>query len=138
MTVRSLPDIELLATTALRADGDVAGLVDTRVYTQIPPNPVWPLIRILRVSGSRPWPRHIDIARVQIDAWAATKRDAWIIVDAALGALHALPGIHDEGVVVAVEDAAGPAWVPDPDTDQPRYTADVLVYSHPHPDLVGS
>lgn len=144
MTVRALPDVEQLVVEALRAAGDVADLVDTRVYTRIPPHATYPLVRVVRISGTRTWPRHVDIARLQIDAWAAleedggTKRDAWLLIDTVTAAMTALPGIHDEGVVVAVEDGAGPAWLPDDTTNQPRYSWDCLVHARAHRQGEGS
>lgn len=134
MTISAMPDVELLVATALRADGDVADLVGSRVYTEVPPNPTYPLVRVLRVSGERLTPRHVDIARIQVDVWANTKREGWVVLDVALASADQLPGVHDEGIVTAALPAAGPTWAPDPDTDQPRWTADVLIYSHPHPD----
>lgn len=129
-----LPDAELLVVEALRDDPDVAAIIGSRVYTALPPNPTFPLARIIRVSGARPWPpRHVDAARIQIDAWADTKRDAWLLIDTLLAAAAALPGTHDEGVVTAVEHAVGPAWTPDAETGTARYVADVVVYSHPRP-----
>lgn len=133
MAVRILPDAELLAVTALRADADLAAIVDTRVYTSIPAEPTFPLVRVVRVGGIPEIRQHLDVARLQVDAWGATKFEARTAAATAQAVLHRLVGSHDEGVVTAVVDDLGLSWQPDAETGQPRYTLGVALYIHPNP-----
>lgn len=132
MPVRLLVDAELVVVNWLRGHGDVAAFVATRVYTELPPAPTYPLLRITRVGGIPVLRQHLDVARVQIDAWAATKKAARDLAATTQAAMHELPGARPLGVVTAVEDDLGLTWSPDDATDQPRYVAGYAVYIHPN------
>lgn len=134
MPLRLLVDAELLAVTGLRATADVATLVATRVYTEIPPTPTYPLVRVVRIGGVPTIAQHLDPARLQIDAWGTTKYQARTVAATTQAALHAMVGVHNEGVVTAVEDDLGLSWSPDPETDVARYVFGVVMYIHPTPD----
>lgn len=134
-----LPDAEMLIVDYLRTVDDIADEIGERVYTTIPPGPArtWPLVRVMRVGGAPVVPRWLDAARIQIDVFADDKQTANDIARIVQAALHDLPGVHVEGVVTGVEDGVF-HWNPDPDTGQPSYTLDVLVYLHPNPGAAGS
>lgn len=133
MPLRLLPDAELLTVNYLRGVSDVTALVGTRVYTEIPAQPTWPLLRITRIGGLPTIRQHLDVARIQIDAWGTTKYQARTAAATAQAAIHAAVGPHTQGVVTAVEDDLGLTWAPDPDTNQARYTFGVSVFIHPNP-----
>lgn len=132
MPLRLLVDAELLTVNWLRGHADVTALVATRVYTEVPAQPVYPLLRVIRIGGVPMIAQHLDIARVQIDAWAATKKAARDLAATAQAAMHELPGARPLGVVTAVEDDLGFTWSPDDATDQPRYVFGVSIYIHPN------
>lgn len=138
MAVRLLPDAELWAVNALRASADLAALTGIRVYTSIPADPTYPLVRVTRIGGVPTIRQHLDVARLQIDAWGTTKFEARTVAATAQAVLHATVGAHDEGVVTAVEDDLGMSWQPDPETDRPRYLFGVAVYLHPNPGDAGA
>lgn len=133
MALRLLPDAELLVVNRLRATAEVTALVGTRVYTQIPATPTYPLIRVTRIGGVPAIRQHLDVARIQIDAWGATQYQARTVAATAQAAIHAATGTHATGVVSNVEDDLGLTWSPDPDTDQPRYVFAVAISIHPTP-----
>lgn len=143
MALRLLPDAELLAVNALRADGDLDVLVDGRVYTAIPANATFPLIRVIRIGGVPVIRQHLDVARLQVDAWAGrlddpataatAKGTARRVAAAAQAALHAAIGSHAEGVVTGVEDDLGLSWQPDPEENRARYLFGLAMYLHPNP-----
>lgn len=131
--MRLLPDAELLAVNALRTDADLIALVAGRVYTAVPAEPTFPLVRVTRIGGVPVISQHLDVARLQVDVWGATKYQARTVAAAAQAVLHTIAGIHAEGVVTAVEDDLGLSWQPDQETDQPRYVFGVAMFVHPNP-----
>lgn len=131
MPLRLAADVEALVTGWLRAHPDIAALVGARVVTELPAQPTWPTLRILRVGGIADYPGWLDPASIQVEAWAATKESANDLARAALAALSDLPGTHAEGVVTHVTQNLGLTWAPDEATDQPRYLFGVAVYTHP-------
>lgn len=136
MTLRVLPDVELLVTAWLAEVDELANLY-AHIGTEIPTEATLPVIRILRVGGSAVIRQHLDSARVQVDVWADGKQAAHDLARLTQAAMHELPGSHDEGVVTAVEDGVF-AWSPDESTGWAGYTADYLVYLHPNPAAGGS
>lgn len=143
MALRLLPDAELIAVGILRASSDLDSLINNRVYTAIPAQATYPLIRVIRIGGLPTIRQHLDVARLQIEAWAGILDDPTIATTAkgaarqvaasAQAALHAAIGSHDAGVVTAVEDDLGLSWQPDPDTNRARYLFGVALHTHPNP-----
>lgn len=133
MTLRLLVDAELLAVNYLRATAEVAAIAGSRIYTEIPPTPTYPLVRVTRIGGVPTIRQHLDVARLQIDVWGQTKFQARTLAATVQAAMWAAVGSHAEGVVANVEDDLGLSWSPDPDTDQPRYVFGVAVTIHPNP-----
>lgn len=127
--LRLMVDVELLIVDHLRTVPDLA---DVEIHTAFGPGQTWPAVRIIRIGGTRPWPPHIDRARIQVEGWAETKAAALNATETTLSALLDMGGVYDQGVVSGVDVGLAPAWSPDPDTDLARYTADVLVTVHPH------
>ena len=138
MVLRVLPDAELLTVTWLQGIDEIANLY-AGVHTEIPAGSTPPLVRVVRVGGTPVVPQHLDVARLQIDVWTdeGEKQAAHDLARLVQAAMHLLPGVHDEGVVTAVEDGVF-AWNPDEPTGWAGYTADYLVYLHPNPGDAGS
>ena len=136
MTLVVLPDAELLVTGWLGGADEIAALY-AHVGTEIPADPVLPIVRVLRVGGTPSVRGWLDVARVQVDCYADTKQAAHDLARLAQAAMHTMTGSHDEGVVTGVDDGVF-AWAPDPDTTWPAYTADYLVYLHPNPATGGA
>lgn len=133
MALTVLPDVELLAVAWLQAHEEI----DVHVGTEIPAGPTWPVVRVIRIGGSPAVRQWLDVARLQVDVYATTKQAAHVLARLVQAALHDLRGVHDEGVVTAVDDGVF-SWNPDPETGLPSYTFDVLVYTHPNPADGGS
>jgi hypothetical protein len=134
MPLRTLPDAELIVTTYLRGHADVAALVGTRVSTQLPPVPVLPLAIVARVGGVPSLSGYLDVARLELSAWAATKAAAHLLARTLEAVMLTLPGTRPAGVVTDVRQTDdGLRWAPDPDTDTPRYQLVFEVYTHPVP-----
>lgn len=65
----------------------------------------------------------VDDASVTLEGWAPSREQAHDLLQNARAALHALVGTTVDGVpVYRVQEFAGPAYLPDPDSNHPRYT----------------
>lgn len=65
----------------------------------------------------------VDDATLTIEAWAPTRDAAHDLLQEARAHLHALEGTQVDGeMVYRVDEFAGPAWLPDPDSSHPRWT----------------
>lgn len=128
-----MPDGELAVIQALRADAAVTTLVDTRIYTEVPANPAWPLVVVRRIGGA-PSPRHPlhrDTATVQVDAYADTKQAARQLVATCQTAMHAAAGSTVDEAHIGHVASLSLRWLPDDPTDRPRYVLDMRVDTHP-------
>lgn len=125
-----LPDAELVAVTYLRQHADVVALVASRVYTELPASPTWPLAKIVRIGGPPAARGTLDPATIQCEAYADTKQAARELAATAQAALADADGFtHAGAYVTASEPLSGLQWLPDPDlNDRPRYLFDTTVY----------
>lgn len=134
MPLRLLPDAELVVTTFLRAQTDVAALVGTRVTTALPPQPTWPAVTVNRIGGVPTLPGYLDLATLRLECWGTTKQQAETVARTVEAAMLTLPGVHATATVTdARQEGEGLRW--DPDTtfepDRPRYVMTYDVYLHP-------
>lgn len=151
MTVELLPDVEQLLSNFLRAQAEMHPFFTTgvdsagtpvvsppadRVYTDIPKNPTWPLLRITRVGGSPVTnrPLRLDAALVQLEAFGGSKRLAHQILETSRAVIdRRIQGIHPEGVATGA--TFGPmSYRPDDvfSPAKPRYLCLVTIYTHPY------
>lgn len=135
MTLRAVafPDSEYIAVRWLNA----SPLIDAPARTDLVG---WTAgqqrLVIARLGGVPSLPYRIDNPRLDIGAWAETKAAAHDLAQLARSVLHDLPnGDHtDLGAVVAhVRDEVGLQWLPDPDTNTPRYIFVLSLTVRPHP-----
>ena len=69
-----------------------------------------------------------DAAQLTIEAWAATDYDAHDLAQAARAILSGIEGTVSGGVTVyGIDEFSGPANLPDPESDQSRYTWSTVV-----------
>lgn len=130
-------DIEVLVGTFLRGQDAVTGLVDDRVYTDLPHKPKFPLVLITRTGGRLLYRNWLEAIDVEIGAYGGTHKAAFNLAQACLISMSsALVGAHTEGVVTKVS-ADAVAYEPDPDSadqdghSRPRYTVSATVTAHP-------
>jgi hypothetical protein len=119
MTIRPVylfPDVERVLVQGLT--GKVAATVRADV-----PNPrVLPFVLVRRTGGVAV-SEVIDNALVTVEAWAVKRTDAAALAQATRTQIHALQGVTVDGTLVGrVRDVGGPGRLPDPDTDDERYT----------------
>jgi len=113
------PDVELLVADHLR---DMLGAT---VLTRLPAAPgtrPTEFLLVERTGGPRATIVS-DRPQVTIEAWATSKPDAHDLIQQARTRLHGLRGTHSTGsTIYRTDEAAGPAWLPDPESDTARYT----------------
>lgn len=90
------------------------------------PNPRLAEMVVVRRTGGVRLNLVADDAVLTVEAWAASDEAAHDLAQEARGYLHAMRGEVIEGVTVyRIADVGGPAFLPDPDSDVPRYTFSV-------------
>lgn len=124
-----LPDAELISVVYLRQHSPVTSLVGSRVYTELPAGPTWPLVKATRTGGPPQSHGTLDAAFVQVEAYGSTKAEARQVAATVQAAFVDADGFTDSGAyITATEPLSGLQWLPDPDDQQPRYLFDTAVY----------
>ena len=133
MSAALFPDSEAVAVTYLRSRNEL----DVTVTTDLHGWRAGDRRVVLSRSGGVPsLAFRIDNPRLDVDAFAATKEAAHDLAQLVRVALHDLPtGDHTAlgAVVVDVRDDVGLTYLPDPDTNAPRYVFAVVLVVRPHP-----
>ena len=98
-------------------------LAPTPVVSRVPTTRPAAFVKVTRVGGVR---RNLvtDEPTLTIEAWAATEQAAHDLSQLARAHVYAMPG---DGDVYRVTEFSGPALLPDPLSDQPRFSFTVAV-----------
>lgn len=120
------PDAEFIVGTALSIK--VSELLGRQVpaFIDLPnPRPAGQFIRVLRVGGSR---RNVStwVPTLAVESWGQRKSQAWELAQLVDSLMYWFTEIGGHAVY-DVTEFAGPANLPDPLTDQARYTATYAV-----------
>ena len=126
-------DVEELVTNVLLDDAGIIALAGTRIYTDLPPSPQFPLGIVRRVGGTTDFLGHLDSSRIQFEAWARDKGSARDLAAEMLATALAMSGTFDEGIVTNASPLIGLTYIPDQPTGIPRYVFDLTVAVHPIP-----
>ena len=97
-------------------------VLSVTAYVSIPPERPASFVSLVRNGGVK---RSLvtESATVTLDAWAQAPGAAHDLAQEARAAVHNLPGqTIGHMTVYRVQEFGGPANLPDPLTDQPRYT----------------
>jgi len=137
-----LPNTAALISAFLRDQDEVADLVGERVYTVLPNNKTFPMVRVTRVGGTAGtrFAHWLDAPLFQVDVWATTAAPAFDLAETCRAALvQRFSGTYHfagvSGVVTSVE-AGGISEGFDPeDPGKARDRFDVVVMAHPAPPL---
>lgn len=110
-----LPDSLRLVTSFLRAQTELTAVVSDRVYTVIPAEKTWPMVRVTAFGGdtphTRPW--WIDQPIFQLDAFGGPQKQARDLANLCRSLLaERIIGVHTEGTVTDVT-VGGLADIPD-------------------------
>ncbi len=128
------PNVEALVSAFLRDQVEISDIVDDRVYTAVPSNATYPLMRVT-VLDSIPHtgPSWGGAYFVQIEAFGGSKGEAWRAAATAIATMSArIVGTHPEGVVNGVT-SSGIRDVPDEDHEpnKPRFLFTATLYARP-------
>lgn len=126
------PDVEGAMRTYLRAASNVHALVGNRVFFGVPKSPTWPLVTVALAGGiDDPSDAPVDQSLLQIDCWGeinesgtGIKAGATALVNAVRSAVWRLnhSTYRTSGCVLHGGAVVSAVWLPDPDTDRPRYS----------------
>lgn len=131
-----IPNAEQIVVQHLANDPEIIELIgENAVSTELPPGATLPRIRVTLAGGTVPVRGWLYQNRLGIEAWAETKQEAWDTIVAAVASLETGldAALVEGGVVSAAEQETGIAWIPDPETQTPRYLTTVRVTVHPEP-----
>lgn len=123
-----------VATTLDYLRAQLAGTGDstTRAVHEIPDPRPDQFVRVLRTGGAR----HTivsDAAQLTIECWAQRPDLAEALAQKIRALVNAMPTRSTWVPVYLVEEASGPAELPDPISNQARYTWTVLVHFRGNP-----
>lgn len=116
------PDAAAAVIGALNSQLPALGFTAVPVRSKVPNPRPSRFVLVFRTGGPR---ANIvtDAAQVTIEAWAASDADAHDLAQAARAVVNSLEGTVAGGVTVyGIEEFAGPGYLPDPESDQSRYT----------------
>lgn len=120
-----LPDVEQALVTFLAAHASLTPLIDGRVGTELQTDLA--ALQVTVLGGTQPWPWE-QIDEFQISAWGGTKAEANLLARTTVAAVYDLVGTDvTGGRVIGVAVRLAPLWVPDEETNRPRYRCDVAL-----------
>ena len=116
------PDVEAVVVSYLNAEF-VSRSESARASTKVPnPRPT-KFLRVQRTGGVGDFV--VDRAQLTIEAWANKATDAIALMQLVRGLMHAIDQVTYSGSTYqfyAPQEFSGPANLPDPDSEQERYT----------------
>lgn len=116
------PDAAATVIGALNAELPDFGLTGVPVRSRVPNPRPSRFVVVYRTGGPRDG-IVIDQAQLTVEAWASNDADAHDLAMAARAILQGLEGRVVGGVVVgSIAEFSGPANLPDPTSDQSRFT----------------
>lgn len=135
MALRVLVDAEKLVSEYLRARPEVTGLIGSRIYTEIPAKPQWPIVVFHRFGGTPKINEHLDVAHIHFDVYGGPKFECRRLAATVFAAVHDLPKQHalELGVVTDVRNLVGLSWERDPEEHRARYYFELAIDIHPNP-----
>lgn len=121
------PDAAAAVIDALNAQLPALGFVDVAVRSRIPnPRPTR-FVLVFRTGGPR-GNIVVDGAQLTFEAWAADDASAHDLAQAARAIVNSLQGTMAGAVTLyQIEELSGPGNLPDPVSDQSRYTWSSIV-----------
>jgi hypothetical protein len=126
MTAVLFPDIEAILVTYLAdelADHDTEVTVSNRVPSPRPAR----FVTVRRVGGITT-SVVTDAATVAVEAWSQSDEDAHDLAQLCRALIHDMTGTVQSGATIyRTSEFGGPVNLPDPESEQPRYTLTVSV-----------
>lgn len=109
-------------------------LPGTRLLTELPANleEQLPVVQVVRVGGGRDFSYRLDLARVDIDCYAATRPAAAALAGQVRTLVATLPNVQTGGaLVVRVIEETGPSWRPETNPHLRRFGMTLRVMLRP-------
>lgn len=116
------PDAAAAVIGALNAQLSALGFTGVPVRSKVPAQRPTRFVLVFRTGGPRV---NIvtDAAQLTFEAWAANDADAHDLAQAARAIVIGLEGSVTGGVTFyGIDEFSGPGYLPDPDSEQSRYT----------------
>lgn len=115
-----------VAPLVARADGGLS------IFLAMPRTPVMPSVVLTRVGGGPVYRKDIaeDRARISFTCWGTSRASAGVVcrnLVAACDALARTGGWESGPTLLGAAEVINVMWLPDPDSDTPRYIVDALV-----------
>lgn len=137
----TLVDAKELVINLLLADAEVNALVFQRIYSTLPSQADYPLIRVAKSPGAGAvWPAHVQRPEVTVEVWAATpdedsncEKTAFDVAALAWRAIWGAPGAQDGCWVSKVEGITDPFDLPDKKTLRFRVIFEMRLTLNPTP-----
>lgn len=122
-----MPDVVIMPDAERVVVDHLNGILTEPVSTTVP-NPRPPVFLVVRRVGGPRLNLVADNAMLTVEAWAPGQTAAKALLALARGHIHAMRGMVVGGVpVYGITETGGPAFLPDPDSTQPRYTMTLQV-----------
>lgn len=116
------PDAAAAVIGALNAQLPALGFTGVPVRSRVPSTRPARFVLVFRTGGPRA-SVVTDAAQLTIEAWASNDADAHDLAQAARAIVIGLEGTVTGGVsVYGINEFSGPAYLPDPASDQSRFT----------------
>jgi hypothetical protein len=129
-------DVERLLVAKLLTDTPLTTLVGTRISTEVPASPTFPLVTLKLITTSGDFPHWLENALIQADSWGGTRQQANDVACTLQAAMKRAEGTTASGLgVVSGVEPSGRSWQPDATVTpaRPRYVSQFRVYLHPLP-----
>jgi hypothetical protein len=140
---RPTPDAEAIVIARFLNDRTVSDLVDDRVGPVLPPDAVFPFLTVSQATDEVVGWGTVAAAVLDIQAWGnvptpndSGKEAVSILARTARASLwdRGWVGVQAVGGVVSgVSERVGIQWLPDPETNRPRYIFQIVLHAHPDP-----
>ncbi len=115
-------DVVSALRSALLDDLPDNGYSSVPVVSRVPATRPTTFVRLFRTGGPR-MNLVADDAQVTVECWSDTDTDAHDLAQVVRALIYSYRGSIIGGVTVyRVRELAGPGWLPDPLSDQPRWT----------------
>lgn len=121
------PDTVALICDYLRDELDGRGYTDIHVGARVPDDRPTRFVRVRRTGGTK-LNLVVDDAQLSVETWGETEAAAHDLAQLCRGLIHAADSTELAGTqVYRIAEVAGPADLPDPLSNQPRFSATYLV-----------
>jgi len=113
-----LPDVDAALISFLANHASLTSLHGGRVGTKL--GTAFPAVRVTNLGAqwSQPWETRPEF---QVECWGDTQGEANLLARTVRAVIPELRGPVASGYVTAAITTLDPRWMPDPDTNRPRY-----------------